>query len=172
MPAQGRQKQRILKKNRNRIVQKKKSHRCECPVRVESHFPVLTFQTFTVLSSLPLATDAPSGLQTTDMTLRFDEMSQHAKQLDKRRKLDKTEKKKSHGSECPVNGDPIWLPVSESQIRMEKSPFPPFHVSSPPPLTIFVPQGEKHTERTGSLCPLRVDTHVPVDVSHIFTVLS
>jgi hypothetical protein len=29
-------------------------------------------------------------------------MSQHAKQLDKRRKLDKTEKKKSHGSECPV----------------------------------------------------------------------
>ena len=51
------------------------------------------FQIFTVLSRLPLATDAPSGLQTTDMTLRFDEMSQHAKQLDKRRKLDKTKKK-------------------------------------------------------------------------------
>jgi hypothetical protein len=37
------------------------------------------------------------------VTLRFDEMSQHSKQLDKRRKLDKNEKKKSHGSECPVN---------------------------------------------------------------------
>jgi hypothetical protein len=32
-------------------------------------------------------------------------MSQHAKLLDKRRKLDKTEKKKSHGSECPVSVD-------------------------------------------------------------------
>ena len=56
----------------------------------ESHFPVLMFQIFTVLSPLPLAKDAASGLQATDMTLRFDEMSQHAKQLDKRRKLDKT----------------------------------------------------------------------------------
>jgi hypothetical protein len=54
----------------------------------------LTFQIFTVLSQLPLAKDAPSGLQATDSTLRFDEMSQHAKQLDKRRKLDKTEKNK------------------------------------------------------------------------------
>ena len=35
------------------------------------------------------------------MTLRFDEMSQHAKQLDKRRKLDKTEKK---------NISRIWVP--------------------------------------------------------------
>jgi hypothetical protein len=47
----------------------------------------------------------PSGLQATDLTLRFDEMSQHAIQLDKRRKLDKTEKKKSHRSECPVRVD-------------------------------------------------------------------
>jgi hypothetical protein len=54
----------------------------------------LTFQIFTVLSQLPLAKDAPSGLQATDSTLRFDEMSQHAKKLDKRRKLDKAGKKK------------------------------------------------------------------------------
>jgi hypothetical protein len=47
------------------------------------------------LSTLALAIFVPHGLQATDLTLRFDEMSQHAKQLDKiRRKLDKTEKKK------------------------------------------------------------------------------
>jgi hypothetical protein len=83
-----------------RKKKKEKSHKSECP-RVESHFPVFTFQIFTDLSPLPLAKDAPPGLQATDETLRFDEMSQHAKQLDKRRKLDKTGKKKSHGSECP-----------------------------------------------------------------------
>ena len=57
----------------------------ECPLRVESHFPVLTFQIFTDLSQLPLAKDAPPGLQATDVTLRFDEMSQQAKQLDKKK---------------------------------------------------------------------------------------
>jgi hypothetical protein len=64
----------------------------------------LTFQIFTDLSPLPLAKDAPPGLQATDATLRFDEMSQQAKQLDKKRKLDK-KKKKSQGSECPVRVD-------------------------------------------------------------------
>jgi hypothetical protein len=110
----GRQKKRFLKKI-GIGLSKKKSYRAECPLNVESHFPVLTFQIFTVLSSLPLAKDAPSGLQTTDSTLRFDEISQHAKQLEKRRKLDKTEKKKSHRSECPVNVD-THVPVDVSQI--------------------------------------------------------
>jgi hypothetical protein len=54
----------------------------------------LTFQIFTVPSPLPLAKDAPCGLQATEKTLRFDEMSKHGEKLDKRRKLDKTEKKK------------------------------------------------------------------------------
>ncbi len=62
-------------------------------------------------------------------------------------------KKKSYHPECPVHGDPMWVPVSASQIRIEKSSFPPSPYSSPPPLTIFVPQGEKHTEQTWSLCP-------------------
>jgi hypothetical protein len=85
------------------------------PFNVESHLPVFTFQIFTVVSQLPLVKDAPPGLQATDETLRFDEMSQHAKQLDERRKLDKTEKKKSHGyewvdikkklAECPFRID-------------------------------------------------------------------
>jgi hypothetical protein len=47
-----------------------------------------------VPSPLPLAKDAPCGLQATEKTLRFDEMSKHGEKLDKRRKLDKTEKKK------------------------------------------------------------------------------
>ncbi len=81
-------------------------------------------------------------------------------------------KKKSYRAECPLNGDPIWVPVSASQIRIEKSSFPPLRFSNPPPLTIFVPQGEKHTERTRSLCPLSVDTHVPVDVSQILMLSS
>jgi hypothetical protein len=40
------------------------------------------------------------------------------------RKLDG--KKKSHHPECPLNGDPICVPVSASQIRIERSPFPPY----------------------------------------------
>jgi hypothetical protein len=60
------------------------------------------------------------------------------------------------------------MPVSASQIRIEKSLFPKIYS---PPLTIFVPHGEKHTELTVSLCPLSVDTHVPVDVSQILMLL-
>ena len=82
-------------------------------------------------------------------------------------------KKKSYWFECPLNEDPIWVPVSAFQIRIEKSPFPPSHSGpSPPPLTNFVPQGEKHTERTGSLCPLSVDTQSPVFVFQSLTLLS
>ena len=53
--------------------------------------------------------------------------------------------------ECLVNGDLIWVTVSASQIRIEKSSPPWKCLPSPPPLTIFVPQGEKHTDQTGSL---------------------
>ena len=91
-----------LKKKRKK---EKKSHRSECPLNVDTQSPVFVFQSLTVQSWLPLAKDAPPGLQATDVTLRFDDMSQHAKQLDKRRKLDKTEKKKSHISECPLSVD-------------------------------------------------------------------
>jgi hypothetical protein len=52
-------------------TEKKKSYRSECPVNVDSHFPVLTFQIFTVPSQLPLPSDSPSGLQATDVTLRW-----------------------------------------------------------------------------------------------------
>jgi hypothetical protein len=102
-----------------------------CPLNVESHFPVLTFQIFTVLSKLPLAKDAPSGLQATDSTLRFDEMSQHVKQLDKRRKLEKLKKKNltdlSARSTVTQFGCPFLSPKSEW-----KSPRFPLSISPAP----------------------------------------
>ncbi len=147
-------KKESFRRNRNRIVQKKSYHP-ECPVSVESHFQVLTFQIFTVSSQLPLATDTPSGLQTTDATLRFGEMSQHAKQLDKRRKLDKTEKKKSYGSECPLNVD-THSRVIKFQILTDLSSLQ---------LASLKPSGLKQTPLTSSECPFRVDFTSPVTVS-------
>jgi hypothetical protein len=75
----------LVPKHRNRVYL--------CPVSVDSQSPVFVFQSLMVSSLLPLANIVPSGLKVTDLTLRFDEMSQHTKQLDKRRKLDKIEKK-------------------------------------------------------------------------------
>jgi hypothetical protein len=65
-------------------------------------------------------------------------MNQHAKQLDKRRKFDKTEKKKSHGSECPVSVD-TQVPVDVSQILMLLPQLP---------LAICLPSGLKETLET------------------------
>ena len=48
-------------------------HTYVCPLNVEWHLPVVVFHTLIVLSTLPLANDAPSGLQATEKTLRFDE---------------------------------------------------------------------------------------------------
>jgi hypothetical protein len=38
----------------------------ECPVNDDRHFAVVAFQTLMVLSALPLAKDAPSGLHATE----------------------------------------------------------------------------------------------------------
>ena len=43
----------------------------ECPLNVESHFPVPEFQSLISLSKLPLAIVVPSGLHATDRTLRL-----------------------------------------------------------------------------------------------------
>ena len=43
----------------------------ECPLSVDTHCPVEASQILTVLSSLALARDLPSGLQTTERTLRL-----------------------------------------------------------------------------------------------------
>jgi hypothetical protein len=89
---------------------------------------------------------------------------------------------------CSFN-DPIWVPVSTSQIRIKKFLFP----IAPPPHSLSLCRKERstHTERTGSLCPLNVELrdaqtgqvqsncgmhklskwHVPVDVSQILTTL-
>jgi hypothetical protein len=40
----------------------KKSHSSECPLRVDTHWPVCAFQILTVLSPLPLAIFVPHGL--------------------------------------------------------------------------------------------------------------
>ncbi len=63
VPAQGRHKERILKKKRNRI--RKESYSRECPLNVDWHVPVDVSQTFTLSSQLPLATCLPSGLKQT-----------------------------------------------------------------------------------------------------------
>ena len=60
-------------------------------------------------------------------------------------------------------GDPICSPVLASQIRIEKSLLP---YSYPPPLAIFSPQGEKHTDLTGPVCPLIVDIRPPSSKFH------
>ena len=122
-------------------MSKKKSYHHECPVRVKSHFPVLTFQIFTDLSQLPLPKDAPPGLQTTDVTLRFDEISQQAKQLDKRRKLDKTEKKKTYQFECPVSVDWHSKVPAETTVHI-------FIVASSLPVASLVLSLFHDTERT------------------------
>jgi hypothetical protein len=44
---------------------------CECPVNVDTHWPVCAFQTLIVLSLLPLAIFVPSGVHATDLTLQF-----------------------------------------------------------------------------------------------------
>ncbi len=62
---------REIKKKMRQIEKKNASYNCLCPLSVESNFPVFAFQIFTVLSSLPLANDAPSGLQHTEKTLRL-----------------------------------------------------------------------------------------------------
>jgi hypothetical protein len=38
---------------------------CECPLSVDSHVPVSTFQSLIVLSQLPVASLVPSGLKLT-----------------------------------------------------------------------------------------------------------
>ena len=74
--------------------------------------------------------------------------------------------------ESTLSRDPIWVPFFASQIRIDKSPFPPRSFPIPPPLAIFVPQGEKHTDQTESLCPLNVDAHSRVKAFQILTDLS
>ncbi len=73
-----------------KLDEKKKSHQSECPLSVESHFPDLTFQIFTVLSELPLANEAPSFLHATDQTLR---LQCHESEHKKKKKI-----------------SPIWVP--------------------------------------------------------------
>jgi len=50
-------------------MNEKKTYGHECPLRVESQWPVEMSQILTVLSSLPLATNLPSGEKATDLTL-------------------------------------------------------------------------------------------------------
>jgi hypothetical protein len=82
-------------------MKKKKSYHFECLLSVDSHWPVFEFQSLTLLSRLPLDIFVPSGLHATQRTLRYDEMSQHTKQLRQGKKI-KHKKKKSYKSECPL----------------------------------------------------------------------
>ena len=70
---------------------------------------------------------------------------------------------------CPLRGDQTSSPVVTSQIRIEPSLLP---FRSPPPLTTWPPQGEKHTDLTKCMCPINVLRHSPVFGSQILTVLS
>jgi len=84
----------------------KKTYGSECPVRVESQWPVEMSQILTVLSLLPLATSLPSGEKATELTLRLDKsahewISQHMKHTSKEEKHGK----KTYPFEWPVSVD-------------------------------------------------------------------
>jgi len=59
----------ITRINRTREKKIEKTYQLECPVSVESQWPVEMSQILTVLSKLPLATSLPSGEKATELTL-------------------------------------------------------------------------------------------------------
>jgi hypothetical protein len=62
---------REIKKKMRQIEKKNASYKSLCPLNVDTQSPVFVFQSFTLLSSLPLAKIVESGLQATELTLRL-----------------------------------------------------------------------------------------------------